>query len=296
MARENRVASDWNRDKTAEDAFAQAMFARLAGKAEPLLQKKLDALGVNDFRALSREEAKRLWRESLLEATALYAPEADHEGMRRAAAAFTSDRFIAALSKERPRALEFGAFDAAVGIDAAIILAAFGLPVMPLDRKTHRPIGNVAHSIEEAELIFGRAKTAVVGYEPARAPFFLVVTDCVNTLSRRLTTDPRFAAAKALMTRDGGTIAPPMAQSFKHGAIMIARLPGDELETLVVEDPSPQAGSIMLLGGWMEGEEVHGTPVASVMVPRRLLTELLEDPSAIFWLTRPLSPKLSRPH
>jgi hypothetical protein len=271
----------------AEHRFAEAMLQQVAAAADPILRRLLRDKGV-DFEDLSRPEQTEVLKTAFLQATAAKNPFADFDGLRRVFDCMGDTRFTTALSNLR--AQPYGAaFDPSIGPDAAIVLAGAGLEVFPLDKKNGRRIGEAATSIDQAVRIFGRAKSAWVGYSPAAAPFYLAVTDCVVTMYGLLRNHPRFADLKARIEESGPFPAPPVEPRFRHGMMLFARQPSDMIETLAIEDDSPDRGSIMFLAGWLEQGQPNGVPNDGALpVPAQLVRKLIENPRVLQWLTRPV--------
>src|SRR4051812_25930865 len=160
--------------------FADAAFNQAAAVAGPVLDRKLAERGVA-IETLPQTEQLELLKSSLAEATAGQALDADQNRLQLILHALTDRRFIGAVG--RLRAARCGsAFDLAQGKDAAIVLAGAGLMVVPMDKRTGEVIGPRASGIDEADAVFSNAKTAWVGYAPAEARFYTLVTDCLRTL------------------------------------------------------------------------------------------------------------------
>ncbi len=270
-----------------EHRFAEAMFNQVAVAASPILERMLKEKGC-DFEALSRVEQTELLKAAFVQATVIKNPFADFDSVRRVFDCLGDVRFTGALS--RLRAQPYGtAFDPSIGLDAAIVLAGAGLEVFPLDKKNGQRIGKEATSIDQAERVFSRAKTAWVGYNPSTAPFYVAVTDCMITMYEILKTDPRFSELKARIDAGGTFPTPPKVPKFRHGLVFFARQPGDMIETLAIEDPNPDRGSIMLLAGWVENGRPAGVPnEGAIPVPAQLVRNLIQDPRVLQWLARPV--------
>lgn len=72
---------------------------------------------------------------------------------------------------------------------------------------------------------------------------------------------------------------------FRHGCIMLPRLPGERIESVYLWDSSPQKGSVLLFAGWTEDGQRHGTPEGRLaMVPMRVLNSMLHDPMTLAYL------------
>ncbi len=275
-------------DDDGERAFAEAAFARMAAAADPILAKKLEALG-GEFSRLTRKQQTEILKSSIVEAAASLNPNADFDGLRRVFDMMGDDRFTSAMGRLRG-APYGGAFDPAIGIDSALVLAAAGLPLQPMDRKSGRPFGRLAIGIDEAQSVFDRAKSAWVGYHPATAPFYMMVTDCVVTAYDLIRDNPIFADLRHKMEAGyGGFPSRPLLPPFRHGVLLFGREPSDQIATVALEDPSPQRGSVMLLAGWMDHDKVEGVPNGGVLsVPAQFVRKLIEDPQVLQWVTRPV--------
>lgn len=271
-----------------ENAFAEAAFLRVAAAADPILKRKIDAAGGN-FANLSRAQQAELLKSSMVEAAAGLNPNADFDGIRRVFDIMSDERFTSALGRLRETPYG-GAFDPAIGMDAALVLAGAGLNVQPMDRKTGRPFGALATGLDETEKVFEKSKTAWVGYRPAEAPFYLMVTDCVLTAYSQIRNNPIFADLRTKMEMGyGGFPRRPNLPAFRHGVLMFGREFGDQIETITIEDPSPSNGSVMLIAGWKDGDRTEGVPNDGVLfVPAQLVRKLIEDPQVLQWITRPV--------
>lgn len=260
----------------AADGFALAAFHVLASKANPILERLLKERGVADFKELTRAQAGEVLKASLMEAAVLNMPGLDLNALRRAVTAITDDTFTSAMGRLLAKRGEgHAAFDPAQGEDHAIVLAGWGVPVAPLDRRSGKIIGPVARNAGEAAKVFGRFKTAFVGYQPAAAPYHLMVTDCFNTMLLIINRHPGMAAFREALTRVGAPMPTGRAEPFKHAAIVAPKSPHDRVETFALEDPSPHSGSVMMTTGWLEDGEHMGVPQEWLPFPRRVITEAL---------------------
>lgn len=277
------------------DAFALGMFGELAKRAEPILEAKLRAAGVTDLRILPRGEAGRMLKESLLEAAAAHFPDVSVPHLRRAADAVFDVDWMDAFGRVR-QDLEKDrtAFDVAIGPDVAVVLAGVGLDVIPLDKRTMTPIGTPTRDFRQAATTFGRLKTAFVGYDSAGAPFYAVLTDCVNTMNDVIRNDSRFAHVRQAADRVSYDYRrAPMP--FQHAALVIPREAADRFETVVLEDPRLDRGSVMFLAGWRDEDgSAHGTPNDGFFaIPKQLVDAILRNPAMFGWLNAPDGPPAS---
>jgi hypothetical protein len=179
----------------------------------------------------------------------------------------------------------------AKGVDGAVVLAAFGLPVAPFDRKMPRILGKPSNDIDTVLSLFSRWKTAFVGYNASAAPFYVLLTDCVRTLRQRVFSHPELTEIKKLFERPGTALPPEPGHSFTPGMALFAREPGDAISTVALLDPSPFAGSIMLYAGWETDGQTHGAPNSGYLpVPVQLLRAVVYEPAVAYSLCRPVAP------
>jgi hypothetical protein len=68
----------------------------------------------------------------------------------------------------------------ASGVDAAVLLAGFGLPVAPFVFR-HGMLEEPSNDIEAVLAMFSRRTEALVGYNSCDAPFYVLLTDCVRS-------------------------------------------------------------------------------------------------------------------
>lgn len=272
----------------AMNAFALGMFGELASRAEPILAAKVAATGAAHFKDLARDLAGKLLRESLLEAAAGHFVGLDMDAVRRAVDAFFDPQWLGAwgrvmrlLDTDRP------AFDVAVGPDAAIVLAGIGLAVIPLDKKTMRPIGKEVRDWKEAAKVFGRLKTAFVGYDLTAAPFYALLTDSLNSMNESIRTDTRLSQAKSAVGRTPYEFK-NTPDPFQHSTLLLPRDPSDRFETVVLEDPRSNRGSIMFLAGWRDGDIPTGAPNDGYFaIPLQVIHAILHNPAFFGWLNQP---------
>lgn len=275
-------------DKTraAMDAFALGMFSEIAAHAEPLLAAKIQASGVDDFRKLGRDLAGAMLKDSLLEAAAAHFVGLDMVYFRRAVDAVFDPKWMDAFTRVR-NSLESSrpAFDLAVGPDAAIVLAGVGVAVVPLDKKTMRPIGEVTNDWREAEVRFGKLKSAFVGYDTTQAPFYALVTDCLSSMNVLVQNDPRMAHARQAVVRTGYEFR-PASKAFQHSTLLVPRGREDKFEVVVLEDPRDDRGSVMFLAGWRDEDgEPAGAPNDGFFgMPLQVLHAILHNPAFLSWM------------
>jgi hypothetical protein len=156
---------------------------------------------------------------------------------------------------------EGDAFEMTRGTYAAVVLAGYGLPVAPFDLEASRILAKPSNDIDTVLALFCRDKGAFVGYSVCDAPFYLLLTDCVQTLRQRVPVRPELSEVRKLFAR----VASP---------------------TVGLLDPDPMAGSIMLYAGWQIDGQPDGAPNDGYLpVPRQLLRAVVNDPTVAysFW-------------
>ena len=266
-------------------AFGMGMFRELAARAEPILKAKVEASGVAHFKDLGLAVASSMLKESLTEAAASHFTEIDMPSFRRAVDAFFDPEWAASFGRVQ-RMLEEArpAFDLAVGPDVAVVMAGVGVPVAPLDKKTMRPLGSPTRDWREAARVFGRLKTAFVGYDTTSAPFYALVTDSLNTLNAALRADGRLADALVAVRRTPYEFKDAPIP-FQHSTLLVPREESDRFETLMLEDPRPSHGSILFLAGWKQEAEAFGAPNEGMMgMPLQVVHAILQNPAFFAWV------------
>jgi hypothetical protein len=187
------------------------------------------------------------------------------------------------------------AFAMTRGVYAAVVLAGFGLPVAPFDLMTVRTLAQPSNDIDTVLKLFSPDKGALVGYNVCRAPFYVLLTDCIRTLRQRALACPELSKVKELFERNNASLPPDPGQRFVPGMAVSPRRPGDTVSTVALLDPNPTAGSITLYAGWQVDGEPHGAPNDGfVPVPVQLLRAVVHDPAVSYslsWLVGP-SPSL----
>jgi hypothetical protein len=266
--------------------FAESVFASVSLAANPVIERKLAERGVT-LEALSPAEQADLLTASFAETMAGAAGDAALVQLKRIFDAISDPRFMDAV--RRLRGAPYGAaFDPAQGWDAAIVLAGAGLAVTPLDRRTGQPIGPRATGIDEADKVFSAAKTAWVGFAPAEAAFYTLVTDDLRTLFGALQHDGNFAGLKTTIEGAGGFPYRPETPSFRHGMLLVARQPEDRIASLTVETPDRNMGSIVMAAGWMDGGKVKGAPDGGLVpAPAQLARTIARQPTVLEWIAAP---------
>ncbi|MEA3539014.1 MAG: hypothetical protein U9R73_07790 [Pseudomonadota bacterium] len=221
-------------------------------------------------------------------ATAIkYFPDVNVEKLRTGFRNFSNPKFATALTDVR----QWGkgkseAFAPAVGASAAIVLAAFGVPVAPLDKRDGRILASPSVDLEVVAATFGRLKTALVGYEAHKAEFYVLSTDCVDTLRFKILTDAKFAEIKALLDRSGAILPARNGQRFRHFTALFSRWPDDKFSTMLLVDDHPDRGSVMFIAGWNANDIPMGVNNGGMVVAlKSMVVEVAVNPAQAYWLT-----------
>ena len=186
------------------------------------------------------------------------------------------------------------AFAMTTGIYAAVVLAGYGLPVAPFDLARSRILGEPSNDIDAVLALFEPDKGAVVGYNSAASPFYVLVTDCIQTLRQRTLTWSDLSEVKELFKRNTAHLPPDPGQRFVPGMVVIPRRPGDTVSTVALLDPNPMVGSIALYAGWQVDGEPYGAPNDGyVPVPVQLLRAVVHDPAIAYSLSWQVGPSPS---
>src|ERR1700751_4235802 len=188
-------------------AFADAAGAILMQKVESRVNALLGEYGVSDPSELPLDVQGEILQRASVEAAAAKLPKANFEALGDSFRSFTHPAFIPAFERVLSWAAGTGApFGAAAGGHAAVVLAAFGLPVAPCQRKGPPIVEEPSNDIDTVLSLFSRWKTAFVGYNACAAPFYVVLTDCVRTLRQRVLSDPRLSEVKSLFDRPDASL------------------------------------------------------------------------------------------
>lgn len=204
----------------------------LAATASALLiERRLEALlaehGASAPNELPLALQLQLLQRAVTETAAVNFPAANLQMLQHGLHSFTHPAFKAAMERMRVSCKTGGdAFEMSTGIYAAIVLAGFGLPVAPFDLQAMRILAESSKDIDTVRELFSRDKGAYVGYSTCKALFYVLLTDCVQSLRRLVPTHPRLSEAKELFARTGQSLPPDPGQNFIHGSAVIARLPG----------------------------------------------------------------------
>lgn len=252
------------------------LFERAGRRLDVLLREH----GVSDPLDLPDHVAAEFMRRALIETAALHSPTANLRAMDHGFRSFTHpafapvvDRIMSSINRDQD------AFAMAAGIDAAVVLAGFGLPVAPFDLKQMRIFAKPSNDIDAVLHLFAGWEAALVGYSVCAAPFYLLLTDCLRTLYERVNVCPALAQLKRLFGREGKLVPGENAEPFTPGMGLFRRRQGEKVRTTALLDHAADAGSIMLHAGWLAGEKPRGAPNGGYApVPTQLLRAVVKDP------------------
>jgi len=268
---------------TPADKANTILFAKVERRLEALLAEH----GAFDPNELPHALQFQLLQHAIIEAAATDFPAANLEMLQHGLHSFTHPAFKTAMERMRVSCKTAGdAFEMSTGIYAAIVLAGYGLPVAPFDLQAMRILAEPSKDIDAVRDLFSRDKDAYVGYSTCNAPFYVLLTDCVQSLRRLVPTHPWLSEVKELLTRTGQSLPPDPGQSFIHGSAVIARQPGDAISTVMLFDPRPTGGSVVLYAGGQVDGKPRGAPCEGyVPVPGQLLRAVVNEPSVAysFW-------------
>jgi hypothetical protein len=167
-------------------------------------------------------------------------------------------------------------------VSVAVVLAAFGLPVAPFDLNEQRVLAKPSNDIDTVlQLFSGDKEGACAGYSTCAAPFYLLVTDCLRTLSELLPVHPELSELRSLYTRANIPWPSDPGRRFVPGIEIFSRQPGDTISTRWPDDEDPRGGSITLIAGWELDGQPFGAPIHNTgyfWAPEALLQGILCDP------------------
>jgi hypothetical protein len=237
------------------NAFADSARAPLFERAEVRFNSLVPEKGASHPTELSIPVAGRLFRRAVVETAAANFQGTDAESLARGSQSFTHPAFYPALERVRHAIAdafeESDIFWSAMGVDAAVALAGFGLPVAPFDRNITRILEKPSNDIDTVLGMFARRrKNAVVSYSLCDAPFYVLLTDCTQALRMQVPSAPELYEVRKLFERTGAPLPPDPGKPFVHDMMLFAREPGDTIPTVGLMDPDPSIADIVLWAGW----------------------------------------------
>jgi hypothetical protein len=273
------------------DTLADAASAILFARAERRLEALLAGQGTSDPNELGPAASAGLLRRAIIEAAAVDFPTANLPQMDHGLRSFAHPAFVPAWERVRSStAIAGDALQMASGVDPAILLAGFGLRVAPFDFN-QGVVEHPSNEIDAVQAMFSRWPNAFVGYSSCDAPFYVLVTDCVRTLREQAAAHPALFDVRRLFARSGGSLPADPGGTFAPGMALFARQPGDMISTVLVMDPKPEVGSLMLHAGWRSGDQAYGAPYDGYLpFPVALLRAVAFDPAVAYSLCRPVQP------
>jgi hypothetical protein len=233
------------------------------------LAAALKELGVAHPSELPPAIANELFRKVLIETAALHNPDADLEAMDRLTRAASNPLFFPALKGARKQAdLQKDYFTPATGSDCAIVMAGHGIAVAPFEMPTTpkdapRLLAPLSDDIDVVASSFAQRPEAAVGYSSCAAPFYILATNCVNTLRQLIVSDDRLRGARHLIERVGFKWPAEATSPFEQALFGLPRKAEDKIPTVFLNGGA-DIGSIMLYAGWLEGDRPFGAPKVAV--------------------------------
>jgi hypothetical protein len=275
------------------DPIAMAALDQVRQKAEPKLKAALARHGVSSPEQLPPEVARKIFQDIFIQTAAENFPSAQLDALKHGFTAFQHPRFGAAFKKVKAQLdMPSDAFAMASGPEAAIVLAGFGLPVAPFDRKKPQILATPSSVIDEVVECFSRFNTAFVGYSPCDVSFYMLITDCVQTMRPQIESRPELRDVKRLLERTSIDLRGPFP-AFKHGIVLIPREPGDAISTVILHNQNPHEGSVCLYAGWTVNGVRDGAPNGGFSpVPLQFLLAVLQDPQIAMWIWRPTGARM----
>jgi hypothetical protein len=203
---------------------------------------------------------------------------------------FSHTAFVPAWSQVRSStAISDDAFAMAEGVDAAVLLAGFGLPVAPFDL-TMGILEKPSNDIDRVVAMFSRWPTALVGYNSCDVPFYVLLTNCVRSLRNQVFAHPGLFDVRRLFARSGGSLPPDPGADFIHGMTLFARQPGDTVSTVLLFDPSTGVGLMVFHAGWRVAGQAYGAPFDGYApFPVQLLRAIACEPVVAYLLSSAVS-------
>jgi hypothetical protein len=268
-------------DQSDFDAFAVMGGEEMLKRAGEALGRRLSARGLTDLAAVSPDIQEQLYREAVME-TAVHVPGVDLAMLSRVLdGIFRSDLSDAVQRLVGESGEVYDAFDFASGVDAAVLMAFFGLPVAPMERVSGAITSPLTNEIDAVVEAFATSKADLVGYSSALAPFYVLITDCQDTIAQVLKSEPKAARIADLFARDGLPLPEPLGVPFVKACWIFRRRPNDRVGGLMYLDPRDDWGSYFFFAGFVEDGEPKGAgPDGLKPISRQLLYALLRSPDA----------------
>jgi hypothetical protein len=246
------------------------MFNRhaLAGPAGFLLlmgvERRLEALlaehGAAHPNELPRALQSELHRRAIVETAAANAPTGDPNVLNHATRSLTHPMFVPAWSRIRSLMASAGdAFAMASGLDAAVVLAGFGLSVAPFDFSLGI-LEKPSDDIDTVLSMFSRWPSGLVGYNSCDAPFYVLLTNCIRSLRKQVSSHPGLCDVRRLIARKGSLPAEP-GRDFTPGMALFDRQPGDRDFDGSATGSEPERGVIEVTCGVAGGRSGVWSPV-----------------------------------
>ena len=263
--------------------------AAIVQKAQNRLQSLLAEHGVSGLSELPRDEAAAIQLKAVSDVAPHFSA-AELEQLGHSVRSMWRPAFIPALERVSI-AMTFPSdwFTMARGVDAAVVLAGFGLPVAPFDLAKARILAEPSNDIDTVTAQFARWKGGYVGYNVCAAPFYVLLTDCLRTLVQKVPVHPELGQVKHLFERAGIPLPQDPGETFTPGIAIFARQPGDRISTTGLGDRRPGVGTIVLYAGWEIDGKAHGAPNDGYLpVPVQLLRGVVNDSVVAHALARPV--------
>ena len=272
------------------DPLADKAGAILFEKIDQRLESLLAEHGASDPGELAPAQMNEVLQRAIAEAAGCF-PTANLGQLAHGFRSFVHPAFMPAWDRVKSAtAVGRDPFEFSSGVDAAVLLAGFGLAVAPFDFQ-HGILEKPTNDIDIVVAMFSRRPDALVGYDICGAPFYVLLTDCVRTLAKLLGTHPNLIDIRRLFTRNGGSLPANPGKAFVPGMVIFAREPSDMISTILVHDRKPDVGSLMLHAGWRVKDQANGAPYDGYLpVPVALLRAVAYEPAVASAICRPVAP------
>ena len=241
-------------------AFADEVGALLFQIADPRMHALLAAHGATDLSELPRGVVGEILRQAVIETAAANFPTANLTALDHGYRSFVHPAFMPAWDRVRSlTATGDDPFSMASGVDAAALLAGFGLPVAAFDFG-YGALEKPSNEIDRVLKAFSRWRTAFVGCSVCDAPFYVLLTNCVQTLRRQIASHPELSDIGRVFARTCGSLPSATRKPFESATVIFTRLSRDLISSVQLTGPSHNPGSIMLYAGWKVGGQPSGAP------------------------------------
>lgn len=156
--------------------------------------------------------------------------------------------------------------------EAAIVLAAMGIPAAILPRNAGPSICDPTLDLDQLIAVTAGRADYIVGFEPARTPYFYMVSASVRSLRRSLDSDPRFSLVRQIIP--ASTMPIPVKPTGTWG--VHPKDAADRIPSVGHADNKGGELTTIFIGGWVENGVACDPGAPTVQpIPMRILEYIM---------------------